>query len=95
MFASFTCLLLIFIELSTATKIYLHPPLNDVDLKSQRTQPRQARLLLSHHLRLEQFDNLYDSDKLLPNIFQPTNFVGEGLGNAFILNVDSRVAQGE
>ena len=95
MFSSIAYIVLLFIELSTASRIYFHPPLDHAFLETHRIKPNQARLLLSHHFGLEQFEYLQGSDIVLHDVFQKSSFVGEGLGNAFILNIDSKIARGE
>ena len=67
-----------------ATTVYLHPPVDGT------SHAPGASALISHHLRLERFEPIGDSQ--LPVFSEP--FVGEGDSVGLVLSVEEPYAKG-
>lgn len=90
MFAQGTLLLLL-ADIALGIQVYLNPQPAALSTPSALS-PAQARAVVSHHLRLEAFDDikdLYGAEQLVSG-----DFVGQGAGSALLLTLSEDVARG-
>jgi hypothetical protein len=87
-------LLLLLADLALGVRIFLHPSNPSFTSSPKTLSPTQARVVVSHHLGLEEFDSVQDTYGV-EWLLHGGSFVGAGGSNALLMTMSEESTRGE